>query len=67
MQRALKYILAVTVAFICLVAALLAYSTYEDQKNFNAAKNACERGCIQDSGGIDQCRQVCTKHPDHYP
>jgi hypothetical protein len=66
MQRRVKYILAATAALICLIVALWEYSSYEDQ-NFRAAKNACERGCIQDSGGIDQCRQLCTQHPDHYP
>lgn len=67
MQRVVKYLSATMVAFICLVVALWEYSSYEDEKNFSAAKNACERGCIQDSGGLDQCRQVCTQHPDHYP
>jgi hypothetical protein len=67
MQRVAKYILAAAAAFICLVVALWEYSSNEDQKNFKAAKNACERGCIQDSGGIDQCRQLCLQHPDHYP
>jgi hypothetical protein len=55
--RVVKYLLAATVVFICLVVALWNYLYYEDQKNFSAAKNACERDCIQDSGGIDQCRQ----------
>jgi hypothetical protein len=67
MKRIVKYILAAAAIFVCLVVALWEYSAYEDQRNFGAAKNACERGCIQDSGGIDQCRQVCKQHPDHYP
>jgi len=67
MQRILKYILAAIAVLIFLIVALLKYSSYEDQKNFSAAKNTCERGCIQDSGGIDQCRQLCMPHPDHYP
>jgi hypothetical protein len=67
MLRVVKYILVAMAVFVCFVLALWNYSFYEDQRNFGAAKNACERGCIQDSGGIDQCRQVCTKHPDHYP
>jgi hypothetical protein len=67
MRRALKYLLAAAAVLVCLVAALWEYSSYNDQKNFAAAKNACERGCIQDSGGIDQCRQVCAPHPDYYP
>ncbi len=67
MQPVVKYVLAGTAALVCGVVALWEYSAYQDQKNFSAAKNACERGCIQDSGGIDQCRQVCAQHPDHYP
>jgi hypothetical protein len=67
MQRVVKYILVAMAVIACLVLALWNYSFNEDQRNFDAAKNACERGCIQDSGGIDQCRQVCMQHPDHYP
>ncbi len=67
MQRNVKYVLAAAAVFVCLFVALWEYSSYEDQRNVGAAKNACERGCIQDSGGIDQCRQVCTQHPDRYP
>ena len=67
MKRIVKYILGAAVVFVCLVVALWQYSSYNDQKNFGAAKNACEVGCIQDSGGIDQCRKICTQHPDHYP
>jgi hypothetical protein len=66
-MRIVKYVLAATAVFACLVAALWEYSSYEDQRNFGAAKNACERGCVQDSGGINECRKVCTQHPDHYP
>ena len=67
MRRVLKYILAAMAAFVCLVVALWEYSSYEDRKNFSAAKNDCERGCIQDSGGLYQCREFCVQHPDHYP
>jgi len=67
MRRVVKYILAAMAALICLVVALWLYSSHEDQKNFSAAKNDCERGCIQDSGGLDQCRKYCVKHPDRYP
>jgi len=66
-MRVVKYLLGVVSAFICLVMTLFAYSYYQDQKNFGAAKNACERGCAQDSGGIEQCRPACADHPDHYP
>lgn len=63
----MKIILGVVVVFVGLAAGLFEYSSYEDRKNFSAAKNDCERGCIQDSGGIDQCRPFCADHPDHYP
>ncbi|MBL6752427.1 MAG: hypothetical protein ISP90_18050 [Nevskia sp.] len=63
----MKEILAIVAVLIGLAVALFAYSSYEDQKQFSAAKNDCERGCIQDSGGLDQCREICVHHPDHYP
>lgn len=67
MQRAVKYIVAAIALLIGVVFALWQYSSYEDEKNFSAAKNPCERACIQDSGGIDQCQQFCQQHPDRYP
>jgi hypothetical protein len=67
MGRVTKYSLAVIAAFICLVVALWEYSSYIDQKTIGAAKNKCEVGCINDSGGLDQCREICAQHPDHYP
>jgi hypothetical protein len=67
MQRSVKYIVVAAAVVVCLGVALWQYSYYEDQRNFGAAKNACERGCVGDSGGIEQCRQVCASHPDHYP
>ena len=66
-RRAIKYLLISTGVFICLVILLLAWSFHADQQNFQAAKNDCERACIQDSGGINQCRQICVSHPDRYP
>jgi hypothetical protein len=67
MRRAVKYLLGLVAALVGLAVALFVYSSYEDEKNFAAARNQCERDCIQDSGGIDQCREYCTSHPDHYP
>jgi hypothetical protein len=52
---------------MCLVVLVLAWSFYADQQRFGAAKNYCERACIQDSGGLDQCREICVHHPDRYP
>jgi len=67
MRRFLKYTVGVVVAFVCLAIALFEYSYHADQQRFRAAQNDCERGCIQDSGGFPQCREVCAGHPDHYP
>jgi hypothetical protein len=67
MRRFLKYALGVVVALLCLAFALFEYSYRADQQRFSAAKNACERGCIQDSGGFPQCREYCADHPDRYP
>ena len=63
----MKIALGIVAAFIGLGAALFAYSSHEDWKNYHAAQNDCERGCINDSGGLDQCRPLCAKHPDRYP
>ena len=63
----MKYLLAALAVLVCLVAALWVYSSDRDQRDFMAAKNKCEVGCIQDSGGLDQCRKTCKDHPDHYP
>lgn len=67
MRRIIKYVLILTAVFIGLVTLLLTWSFHADQARFKAAKNDCERACIQDSGGLDQCRQVCISHPDRYP
>jgi len=67
MRRVLKYSLAVMAVLLGLAIALFEYASYADQQRFSAAKNDCERGCIQDSGGLDQCREFCAQHPDHYP
>jgi hypothetical protein len=67
MRRLVISIVVAIAAFIGLVVALWEYSSASDQKNFAAAKNKCEVGCVQDSGGIDSCRKLCADHPDHYP
>jgi hypothetical protein len=66
-RRTVKYILILTAVFICMGILLLAWSFRADQQRFRAAKNDCERGCIQDSGGLDQCRKICVDHPNRYP
>jgi hypothetical protein len=67
MRRVLKYTLFGMAALLGLAIALFVYSSRADQQRFSAAKNDCERGCIQDSGGLDSCRELCAKHPNHYP
>lgn len=66
-RRTVKYGLILVALFIGLVVLLLAGSFQADQQRFRAAKNDCERACIQDSGGLEQCREICVSHPDHYP
>jgi hypothetical protein len=66
-RRAVKYTFVAVAVLLCVAIALFGYSVYRDQKNFSEAKNDCERGCIQDSGGFPQCREFCAAHPDHYP
>jgi hypothetical protein len=67
MRRIVMYVLILAAVFVSLVALLLAWSFHADQERYKAAKNDCERACIQDSGGLESCRQVCVSHPDHYP
>ena len=67
MRRDGKYLLAALAAFLALAVALFEYSSYMDQQRFGAARNDCERACIQDSGGLDQCRKLCVAHPYRYP
>ena len=66
-MRVLKYVLAVVAVLVGLAVALFWYALDRDQKNFEQAKNKCEVGCIQDSGGFPDCRNYCASHPDHYP
>jgi hypothetical protein len=67
LNSALKFFLAGAAVLLCLGAALFEYATERDQQHFRDARNMCERGCIQDSGGPQFCRDLCVKHPDHYP
>jgi len=67
MRRAVTYILIAADVLIGAAWLLLSWSFHADQQRFRAAKNPCERGCIQDSGGLESCRKACVTHPDHYP
>jgi len=67
LNSTLKFLLATAAALLCLGVAFFEYSTDKDQQRFHAAKNQCERECIQDSGGLNFCRNICAQHPDRYP
>jgi hypothetical protein len=67
MRRTVKYMWILAAVLMSLVILVLAWSFNADQQRFRAAKNYCERACIQDSGGLDQCRKICVNHPDRYP
>jgi hypothetical protein len=66
MLRVLKKLALVVVVLLGLAVALFVYSFYADQARFRAAANPCERDCIQDSGGIPDCRKACANHPMTY-
>ena len=65
-STALKFILA-AIVLLGLGVGFFNYASNRDQAHFRAAKNPCERECIQDSGGPDFCRKLCAEHPQHYP
>jgi hypothetical protein len=60
-----KALLVVALLVGCVVAVFL-WSFWRDQRNFAAAANPCERACLQDSGGLDDCRAECASHPTSY-
>ena len=62
-----KFLLATLALLLCLGVVLFEYATERDQQQFRAAKNKCERECIQDSGGLKFCQDLCTQHPNRYP
>jgi hypothetical protein len=66
-RRTVKYMWILGAVVMSLVILVLAWSLNADQQRFDGAKNFCERACIQDSGGLDQCRETCVHHPDRYP
>jgi hypothetical protein len=63
----LKFLLISAAALLCLGMVLFEYTTDRDQQHFQAAKNTCERQCMQDSGGVKFCRDLCVQHPNRYP
>jgi hypothetical protein len=60
-----KTLLAIALVF-GLVTVLFLYSVHADQQRFRAAANPCEHDCLQDSGGLDDCRKLCANHPMTY-
>ncbi len=66
MTRVSKKILLVVALPLGLVIVVFFYSTHTDQQRFRAAANPCERACLQDSGGLDDCRKLCASHPMTY-
>jgi hypothetical protein len=62
----LKYAMIASAVVLGLAVATVVYSFERDQARFRAAKNQCERDCIQDSGSIETCRPICANHPDAY-
>jgi hypothetical protein len=66
MSRVLKKILLVMGLLLGLVIAVFLYSAIADQERFREAANPCEHDCLQDSGGLAECRKECASHPMTY-
>jgi hypothetical protein len=66
MSRVLKKILLFVAAVLGLIVVVFFYPVYADQRRLRAAANPCERDCLQDSGGLDDCRKLCASHPMTY-
>jgi hypothetical protein len=62
----LSKILFVVATLLGIVIAVFVYSVYAEKERFRAAANPCERDCLQDSGGLDDCRELCAGHPMTY-
>ena len=66
MSRVVKKILLVAAALMGLVIIVFIYAVHADQKRLGAAANPCEHDCLQDSGGVEDCRKLCASHPTTY-
>jgi hypothetical protein len=66
MSGVLRKFLLVVAVFLGLVIVVFVYSVRADQRRLRAAVNPCERDCLQDSGGLDDCRKLCASHPMTY-
>jgi hypothetical protein len=61
-----KKLLLVAAALLGLAIVAFFALFYADQDRFRAAANPCERDCLQDSGGLFECRRDCATHPLTY-
>ncbi len=66
MSGVLKKTLLVVAALLGVTIAFFSYAVYADQRRLRAAANPCERDCLQDSGGVEDCRKLCASHPTAY-
>ena len=66
MSRFLKKMVIAMAVLLALLVLVFAYSVYADQRRLAAATNPCERDCLLDSGGVDDCRKECASHPLTY-
>jgi hypothetical protein len=65
-SRVWKIILLAAAALLGLVLVVFFGFFSADQESTRAARNPCERDCLQDSGGLVGCRQECASHPLTY-
>jgi hypothetical protein len=66
MSRVLKKILIGVGALLGIAIILAVYWVHADMQRLGAAANPCEHDCLQDSGGVDDCRTLCVSHPMTY-
>jgi len=65
-SRALKKIVFFVMVLLGTVVLVFVYAVNADQRRLRAATNPCEHDCLQDSGGVDDCRKECASHPLTY-
>jgi len=66
MSGIVKKIALVMVVLVALVIALFMYLVHYDEQRLRAGTNPCQNACLQDSGGVDDCRKHCASHPLTY-
>ncbi|HEV8551104.1 MAG TPA: hypothetical protein VGQ57_18780 [Polyangiaceae bacterium] len=62
----MKKLLLTLAALAILLVALVVYAMHADQQRLRAGTNPCENACLEDSGGIEDCRRECASHPLTY-